>query len=284
LLRVNAINSTIQSVCMLVAPALAAVLLVAWKDVHWILLLDVITAIIAIAILAPIPIPKPPGAEAERRHIWREMAEGGRAVAASPVLRRTFWLDGAVWTLIMPAAMLAPIVVTKLWGGEEWMLAGVEIAYSGAFILGAAFLAAWGGLRNRMKLMLVGALMWGAFTLAQALSPGVWVYIILWGAFGLVGPWLTTTGVTVLQENCPPDLLGRVMGLNTMVGLLAGPVGMMVIAPFMDLPNPPVRLVLAITGVLAMAATALAAIKAPSAIRPDPAPPPAAPELSPEPS
>ncbi|MDR0366788.1 MAG: MFS transporter, partial [Bifidobacteriaceae bacterium] len=37
LLRVNAINSTIQSVCMLVAPALAAVLLVAWKDVHWIL-------------------------------------------------------------------------------------------------------------------------------------------------------------------------------------------------------------------------------------------------------
>jgi DHA3 family macrolide efflux protein-like MFS transporter len=269
LLRVNAINSSIQSASLLIAPALAAVLLV-WWEMSWILLLDVVTAAAAITILARLAIPPPPGAGEERRHVWAEIGAGVKTVLRVAVLRRTMWLGLVVYTLIMPAAMLTPIVVVKLFGGEPWQLAAVEIAYSGAMILGGAVLAAWGGLSNRMTMMLVGAVLWGVFTLAQGLAPGVWTYIILWAAFGLVAPWLTTTSMTVLQEHSPPEALGKVMGVASTVMLLAGPVGMVAIAPLMDLSpdQTPVRLVLIVTGALAVVAAGIAAVGAPPALRP----------------
>jgi DHA3 family macrolide efflux protein-like MFS transporter len=268
LLRVNAINGAIQSACFLAAPALAAVLLTIW-GMTWILLVDVVTAAVAIAILVRIPVPPPPGATAERRHVWREVATGIGAAMSRPVLKRTLWLGVVVNLVILPVGMLAPIVVIKLFGSEPWMLASVELAYSGAMIAGGAVLAAWGGLRNRMTLMLLASLLWGIFTIAQAASPNIWVYAALWAAFGLVGPWLSTTSITVVQEHSPPELLGRLMGLVSTVMMLAAPAGMMVVAPLMDLPQAPVRLVLAVTGFLGVLVTGLAAIKAPAALAPE---------------
>jgi DHA3 family macrolide efflux protein-like MFS transporter len=267
LLRVNAINAGIQSACFLVAPAVAAVLLTVW-DLTWILAVDVVTAAIAIAILAVIPVPRPPGASQARRRIMTEILAGMAVVRAGAVLRRTFWLGVTCYALILPAAQLAPIVVVKLFGSEPWMLAGVEVFYSVAMMIGTAVLAAWGGMKNRMTMMLGACVLWGLFTAAQAASPSVWFYIISWAAFGLVAPGLTTTSITVLQEHSPPEALGRVMGLATTAMLLSTPAGMLVAAPLMDLPQAPVRWVLLISGLLAVAATALASIRAPAAMRP----------------
>jgi DHA3 family macrolide efflux protein-like MFS transporter len=162
------------------------------------------------------------------------------------------------------------------------MLAGVELAYSGAMMVGTAILAAWGGLKNRMTMMLVTCVLWGLFTAAQAASPSIWVYIILWAAFGLTAPGLSTTAMTVLQEHTPPEALGRVMGLTTTSLLLATPVGMLAAAPLMDLPQAPVRLILVVSGVAAALVSALLAIRAPAARRPAPdgrdAPQPDAPQ------
>ncbi|MDR2373329.1 MAG: MFS transporter [Bifidobacteriaceae bacterium] len=288
LLRVNAINAGIQSACFLVAPAAAAGLMMVW-NLAPILMIDVATAAVAIAILGFIPVPRPPGADQPRRHLVREVAEGVAVMRAGPVLSRTFWLGLVCYSLIMPAAVMAPIVVVKLFGSEPWMLAGVELAYSAAMMAGTAILAAWGGLRNRMTMMLVACLAWGLFTAAQAASPSVWVYIALWGAFGLVAPGLTTTSMTVLQEHSPPEALGRVMGLTTTVMLLATPIGVLALAPLMDLPQAPVRWILLVTGLAAAAGTAALAIRAPAAVRPvqagpeQPGPEQPGPEPGPEP-
>ncbi|MDR1187724.1 MAG: MFS transporter [Bifidobacteriaceae bacterium] len=267
LLRVNAINSGIQSACFLVAPALAAVLLTVW-DLTWILAIDVVTAVVAIAILSTIAIPPPPGAGHPRRHIVAEIISGIAVVRSRPVLLRTFWLGVVCFMLIMPAAQLAPIVVVKLFGTEPWMLAGVEVSYSVAMMVGTAVLAAWGGMRNRMTMMLGACVLWGVFTAAQAASPSVWFYIVSWAAFGLVAPGLTTTSTTVMQEHAPPESLGRVMGLSTTTMLLATPAGMLVAAPLMDLPQAPVRWILLVSGLVAALAAALASIRAPAAMRP----------------
>jgi DHA3 family macrolide efflux protein-like MFS transporter len=267
LLRVNAINSGIQAACFLVAPALAAVLLSLW-DLTWILAIDVVTAVIAIAILAALKVPRPPGADQARRHILREMWTGVGVIRRSAVLSRTFLLGVVCYLLIMPAAQMAPIVVVKLFGTETWMLAGVEISYAAAMMVGTAILAAWGGLRNRMTMMWVASLMWGLFTAAQAASPSAWVYIILWAAFGLVAPGLTTTSMTVMQEHSPPEALGRVMGVVTTSFVFTTPLGLLIAAPLMDLPQAPVRLILLVSGLAAAGAAALLAIRAPAALRP----------------
>ncbi|MDR2564918.1 MAG: MFS transporter [Bifidobacteriaceae bacterium] len=267
LLRVNAVNAGIQSACYLVAPALAAVLLSVW-DLAWILALDVVTAAIAIGILAGLRVPRPPGADQARRHILHDMLAGVGIIRRRAVLLRTFWLGLVGYVLIMPAAQMAPIVVVKLFGGEPWMLAGVEVSYSVGMVAGTAALAAWGGLKNRMTMMLAACAMWGLFTAAQAASPSAWVYIILWAAFGLVGPGLTTTSMTVVQEHSPPEALGRVTALFNTVFVFTTPLALLVIAPLMDLPQAPVRPILLVSGLLAAAATALLAVRAPKAPRP----------------
>jgi DHA3 family macrolide efflux protein-like MFS transporter len=279
LLRVNAVNSSIQSAVFLAAPALAAVLLTA-MPLGWIFLIDVGTAAIGIGILARIPIPLPAGARAGagagagaggagRRRIGQELGDALRFVRRDPVMRRVLALAVVVYVLVMPAGQFAPIVVVKLFGGETWKLAAVEIGYSAAMVAGGAILAAWGGIRNRMTMMLVGAGLWAAFTVAQGLSPNAWVYIALWIPFGLVSPLLTTTAMTVMQQGSPAEMVGRVMGLASLVFALCGPVGLVAMAPIADAVS--IRWILIVPGALALLGTLILARHAPAALAPEPA-------------
>jgi DHA3 family macrolide efflux protein-like MFS transporter len=267
LLRVNAINGSIQSAVFLASPALAAVLLTIWP-LGWIFLVDVATAIVGIGILLVIHIPHvqaevPDGGH----HALREMREGVRYAMGQPALRRVLLIAVVLYILIMPMAQLAPVVVVKLFGDAAWMLAAVEIAYSGAMIVGGALLAAWGGPRNRMTMMLVVAALWCVLTVAQGFTPWIWLYIALWAAFGLVAPGITSTSMTVMAELTPPTMLGRVMGLSTLVFSMVAPLGMLAVGPLADVVS--VRYVLVVCGVLSFIGIAILSVRAPAIMRPE---------------
>ncbi|MCL2466389.1 MAG: MFS transporter [Micrococcales bacterium] len=338
LLRVNSVFGSVNAAVLLVVPAVAALVLVVWQ-MGWILLVDVVTAAIAVAILAAIKIPATPKAPesgedgssaspgggdggdgssvspgggdsgdgssvllgpaplAQLRETagtvptvsapaaqLRETAgtvptvsvvsadKGGgmgvawRFVLGHPGLRRTGWLVLVMYGLIMPTASLAPIVVVQLFGDSTVLLAAVEIAYMGAFIVGGLVLAAWGGMKNRMTLMLVVTAAWAAFTVAQGVAPWALLYVVLWVPWGLVGPGLITVSTTVMQEETPPHLVGRVMGLLQLVGLLVMPVVLLAIAPVVTVVGP--RVVLVVSGVAALVATAVLARGAPLLLAP----------------
>lgn len=286
LLRVNSAFGSVQSAVLLVAPAVAAVVLVVW-EMGAILLVDVVTAAGAIAILAVLRIPatrkgstlhtdtaadlEPAGFDHPVDTGSTELLGTGlpaacRFVLGHPGLRRTLALAIVVLALVMPLAMAAPIVVVKLFGDATWMLATIEIGYSGAVILGGTILAAWGGWRNRMTMMLVAAAAWAVFTVAQGLAPWALLYLALWVPFGLVSPALTAVPVTVLQEETPPHLIGRVMGLMQTVMLLVSPAVLLVLGPLLEAVSP--RVVLVATGTAALVATALLARQAPPLMAP----------------
>lgn len=290
LLRVNSAFGSVQSAVLLVSPAVAAVVLTVW-EMGAILLVDVVTAVMAIAVLAVLRIPATPkapvaapGTEPAAEPVTRPedgtddgssgepapstgMRDAWRFVLGHPGLRRTLDLGVVVFALIMPGAMVAPIVVVKLFGDSTWMLSAVEIGYSGAVILGGVVLAAWGGWRNRMTMMLVATAAWALFTVAQGLAPWALLYIALWVPWGLVSPALTTVSMTVMQEETPPHLIGRVMGLMQVVLLLVSPVVLLALGPVLEVVSP--RAVLVVTGVAALVATALLARRAPPLMAPD---------------
>ncbi|MCL2454984.1 MAG: MFS transporter [Micrococcales bacterium] len=278
LLRVNSIFGSVQSAVYLAAPAVAAVLLSVW-EIGWILLVDVVTALIAIVILALIAVPATPkvpvrapasgagaGSADDEKPARGGMSEAVRFVRNHPGLHRTMLLAVVVAALIMPGGWAIPIIVVKLFGDSLWMLASAEIGYSGAVIVGGLILAAWGGLRNRMTMMLLATGAWAVFTIAQGLAPWALLYIALWIPWGLVSPALMAVSLTVLQEETPPHLLGRVMGLLQVVFLLVVSFVLLPLGPLMDAVSP--RWVLVVGGVLALLATFLLARKAPPLMAP----------------
>jgi DHA3 family macrolide efflux protein-like MFS transporter len=261
LMRVNSLNQAIQAAVLVASPALAGVLLT-FVDLAWILSIDIVTAGVAIAILASIKIPRLAKPQDHKPAVFREIAAAAHHAFHIPGLARVLALFAGLWLIIMPPAQLSPIVVVRLFGSEQWKLATIEVAFSIGMVVGGALLAAWGGLSNRMTMLLVTAAAWSALTLAQGLSPNFAIYAALWAVFGVSAPGLSATSMTVAQEKVAPAMLGRVMGLLSLVMALAGPIGMLAISPLADLVG--IRAILVGAGALALLFTAALAWRAPA--------------------
>jgi DHA3 family macrolide efflux protein-like MFS transporter len=266
LMRVNAVNMTLQSALFLISPVLAAFALEAWS-LGQILLIDVVTAVLAIVILAVLKVPRPErAAPAAAPHVWHEMGEGLRFALGHPAVRRILLVFMVLSLLLMPASQLAPIMVVQVFGGEPGQLAAVEVAFSIGLIAGGVILSAWGGLRNRMTMIVVVAVAWGVVTMLLGWAPWFWLYVALWAVCGLGAPGLQTVSVTALQEQTPPEVLGRVMGLQGLAITFAMPLGMLMAGPLTDVFSS--RWVFIGCGVLGTLAAALLAIKAPPIMAP----------------
>ncbi|MDR0432177.1 MAG: MFS transporter, partial [Bifidobacteriaceae bacterium] len=270
LMRVNAIAGVIHAAVLLVAPAVAAGLL-ATIDLGWIFAIDVVTAGTAIAAIGLIHVPRLASGQSEdgKRHAGREMQAGLRYAWKDKVVRRVLVGYAAMFLLVVPAANLVPIAVTRMFGASLLGLSAIEIVWSAGTIIGGAILAAWGGMRNRMAMMLIVAGMWGVFTIGLGVSPNIWVFLVIMAIFGMSLPGLTTTATTALQERVAPDYQGRVFGLVNIVMTLSSPLGMAVAGPLADVFS--IRSVLVVTGILTIAAAIVLSIGAPR-IEPPPKP------------
>jgi len=240
LMRVNSVNASVQAAMFVAAPAVAAVLLT-WMSLGWILLLDVCTALIGIGFTLAVPIPRLARRDdahaAEHRgarayvHEIRLAWDGVRHHAG---LLRIMVLLAAMSVVVFPLAQMTPVFVVHLFGNEQWMLAAVEITWSVGMVVGGLVMAAWGGPRNRMTLVVAACGAWCLSAAAMGVSPNVWVFCVVMVVFGGSVPFGNTAAVTALQENVPPALLGRIMGIVTVILAISGPVGIAVYGPLAD--------------------------------------------------
>ncbi|MDR1152776.1 MAG: MFS transporter [Bifidobacteriaceae bacterium] len=300
LMRVNALAGTIQSGVFIVSPAAAAGLL-ASVDLGWIFLIDVGTAALAIAALSLLAVPRigragetgsaaaGPAQEQDRAqerarararaagehgraraHVGREMRVAVRYAWADRAVRRVLVGYTVMFLLVVPPANLAPIVVVRLFNSSLVELSSLEIVWSLGAVIGGAILAAWGGLRNRMTMILIVAALWGLFTVVLGLAPNFWVFVVIMAVFGITMPGLATPATTALQERVAPDFQGRVFGLLNIVMMMSAPVGMAVVGPLADVVS--VRTIYVVTGIVTIVAAGLLSIRAPRLDAPAAAP------------
>ena len=254
LLRVNGIFQSISSAMMLIAPAAAAAIY-ATLSIVAIFWVDVVTAIIGIALLMLIAVPTV--RTVVDTGYFTDLAKGVRYTFTHAFVRWLLVLFGIVFVLTVAPSMLTPLMVVREFGDEVWKLTVNELAFSIGMLGGGVLIAVWGGLKNKVVMILAASVIFGVLTLALGLSTNMWVFFAFMLLVGLAVPFFSTPSTTLLQERVEPEYQGRVFGFVGVVMATAMPVGMLVFGPLADVV--PVQWVLIGAGILTFVVVAIAA-------------------------
>ena len=159
---------------------------------------------------------------------------GLRYATSHAFVRWLLALYAVVFVLIVGPSYLTSLMVVRTFGAEVWKLTANEIAFSVGMIIGGALLATWGGVKNRVAMIVGATLALGALSVALGLSTHLFVFCGFELIVGLAVPFFGTTSMTVLQETVEPQMQGRVFGFVGIVTAIAMPIGIGVFGPLAD--------------------------------------------------
>ncbi|MCC3357857.1 MFS transporter [Bacillus sp. REN16] len=235
LTKVNGANGSIQAVIMFVSPMVSAALL-GLTSIEMIFFIDVITAAIAIfTLLVFLKISVHEKAAEKQTTSYLSDFKLGLHYVNNHSFLKTFFLFFAVFFVLMaPAAFLTPLQVTRSFGGDEWRLAAIEIAFSIGMMVGGGIIASWGGFPNKIKTLGFASIIMGVCTFALGIVPNFWVYFAFMAIFGVAMPIFNTPATVLLQEKVEEDYLGRVFGVMGMISTSMMPLGMLIFGPIAD--------------------------------------------------
>jgi DHA3 family macrolide efflux protein-like MFS transporter len=234
LLRVNGINGTIQSIVLLASPAVGGAVL-SWFGLEAVLFIDVITAALAILFLLLLAVPKRRApAEAPAGNHLNDLKEGIAYSLSHPFVRNLLVYNGVLMFLVVPAAFLNVLMVTRVFGNEYWRLTANEMAFFAGSILGGVVISAWGGFKNRVVTLAASTCVFGALTVTIGLVGSFPLYLAVIGVTGMTMPFFTTPTMTLVQEKVEAGKQGRVFGLLQLVSSGVMPLGMAVFGPLAD--------------------------------------------------
>lgn len=239
LTRVQGINQMLNGGLNVVSAPMGALLL-GVLPIQGILIIDVITALIAILPLAFIQIPQPARiSQEEMDHdvqttVWEDFKAGLQYMLGWPGLLIVSLMAVVINFVFMPAYSLLPLLVKDYFGGNAIQLSWVESAIGIGIIAGGALLSIWGGFERKTLTSMIGLMGLGAGTLILGLAPSSAILLAVGGALlmGLMNPITNGPIFAVIQSTVEPDMQARIFSLLTslcggmaLVGLMiAGPV------------------------------------------------------------
>lgn len=248
LLKVNSINGTLQPFISITAPLVAGTLL-SVASLESIFFIDVVTAALAISLLALLRVP--PHIKATERQTtgyFDDLRQGLAYVGGHPSIKRLFVFFGFAFFLLTPVIFLTPLMIARSFGEEVWRLTANEITFFAGSILGGVLMTAWGGFKSHFKTIGFACVIWGILFGALGLTGNFWVYLGIMVLAGIPMPIFNVPVTTLLQERVAPDMQGRVFGLMQLITSAVMPIGMVVFGPLSDTVS--IELLLVITGAL----------------------------------
>ncbi|RPI73729.1 MAG: MFS transporter, partial [Ignavibacteriales bacterium] len=167
LTRVNGINTSVQSVVMLISPMISAALLTI-ASLESIFFIDVITAAIAVSILIfflNIPV-HAKAMEKQKINYFIDLREGINYINNHSYVKSFFIFCALFFFLVAPVAFLTPLQVTRSFGNDIWRLTAIEVVFSLGMAAGGGIMAAWQGFKNKVHTMILSIFAFGVFTFA----------------------------------------------------------------------------------------------------------------------
>jgi DHA3 family macrolide efflux protein-like MFS transporter len=238
--RVAGINQTLRGAVNIVGPPVGALLLQV-VPLQGILAIDVGTALLAIAPLFLVHVPRPErGFEGESAFqevsLLEDVREGLRYVRGWPGLFAVLLIAAVVNLLLTPASSLMPILVTDHFGGEALELGWLESAWGVGVVAGGLVLGAWGGFRRRILTSLMGLVGIGLGFLLVGLVPPSAFLLAVGGFFlaGVMNPITNGPIFSIIQASVDPGMQGRVFTLVQSMAAAATPIGMIIAGPVAD--------------------------------------------------
>lgn len=218
----------IQTVSMLISPALAAALYAA-VPLHWIILMDTLGAVFAICglLLARLPALKV-GDAGRKLRLWQDTREGFAVLRSHRWLWQLCLICALFSVAFMPVSALFPLMSMQYFGREAAAAALVETAFSVGMLAGSVLLGLWGGGKDKILTMTAAVLaMGGALAVTGVLPPsGFWWFAGLSLLMGVTCPFFNSVFMALIQEKVEAQYLGRVLGLSGAMMTLASPIGL----------------------------------------------------------
>lgn len=232
LMRYNGINATMQSVVQFAAPAAAGAILTV-STLRSTLMIDIMTAVLGIGLLACVPLPKH-GTAQEAVSLCSDMKLGVRYAFSHPLVGKLLVTYGLFIFLCVPAGFLAQLLVSRVYGDTYWYLTAVELVGFAGMIVGGILMSTWGGFKRRGKTLFFGLAAFGALAIGMGLSKNFMFYLTLMVFYGVALTMVQTAATTLIQEKAETSMQGRVFGLlgSMYSGFL--PIGMAVFGPLAD--------------------------------------------------
>jgi len=232
--RINGYNGTIQSVVQFVSPIAAGAIMAA-GPIYNILLIDVVTAIIGIGILAMLKIPKHQLAlKSEKTSAFAEMQEGFRFIWTHRFLKKLFATYGLYIFLCVPSGFLSALMIKRTFGDNIMFLTMNEAVGFAGSVFASLLLGMTGGFKNRAKTLFLGILVYGTASLAIGFTNVFWLFAVLMFFIGFTIPVVQTAVFTLVQEKVEPAMMGRVFSLLNVMFSGFMPLGMVIFGPLAD--------------------------------------------------
>ncbi len=242
LLRVGGLNHTLQGAAGIIAPPLGALVLIL-LPMSTILMIDVVTAIIAIGALVAVNVPQP-----ERTSLLVKKSVLGDMMDGFRFLKKT---RGILLIVVMamflnlvggPAGALIPILVTNHFHGDVTYLAIIQSASAIGMVLSGILLGIWGGGRRRIFTALIALIVIGILDMLIGLMPPDAFFqatALFFLAAGL-GTIVNGSVLALLQSTIPADKQGRVFALVGAGSTAMMPIGLVIAGPVADVYGVPI--------------------------------------------
>ncbi|MGI6065369.1 MAG: MFS transporter [Bacillota bacterium] len=246
LTRVQGISQTLNSVLMLLSPAVGGVVLGS-MGISRAFMLDVITASIAIAVLSFIrceKISRPTG----NASVIAELREGIAYTLNHRLLRRVLICFGVSFFLVTPAAVLTPLLVERSFGGDVWRLTANEVVWTVGSLIGGAFVSLRGEFKDKIRTAAICLVAFGVTFALLGVARHFTIYLIIMGTAGFFMPIIATAQTVLIQESVEASMMGRVFSLVQIVTGTSMPVAILLFGPLADIVS--IESILVVTGIL----------------------------------
>lgn len=245
LMKANSINTGVWSVIQLVSPGFGG-LVMSLMDMEYVFLIDVVTAVISIIMLATIIVPSCK-IRYSNENTKEGLLQGFRYIMKSRTLRSCILLYTVFQFLVVPASQLTPLLASKNVGGEVWVLSVIETAFSIGALSVSLFMACEELPISHFKLIGLSSIIFGMTMILLLPARGIVLFTAMMLMMGIGSPLYYTPLITHIQENTEESYMGRTFSYVDLFSSMATPLGMVVFGP---LANSNIFLSFVIPGVL----------------------------------
>lgn len=239
LVRVNSGMQMIRSGVNLASPMFGALLIESFS-LPLVLMIDVVTALIAIGLLLPVRIvsvKQQDAHPANLRGYLHDMRDGLRYIRRWRGLTILIAIFALSNFLLSPLVTLMSLIVQQHFGGGAREYGYVEMALAIGIIIGSLSLTVWGGLRRRILNINYAQIACGlALTVAGFVRPGGYgLFLFCMMTCGIFSTYINSPAMAIVQSQVDPEMLGRVMSLISTLCMAAMPLSMMLAGPLAGL-------------------------------------------------
>lgn len=235
--RIAGLNQAAKGIINIVSAPLGA-LVMELIGVEGSLMIDVVTAALAIGIVSFVFIPRQQ--ELEKKDgswfsvVMHDMKDGFRYLISWKGLMVVTVMALVFKIALSPAFSLIPLLVSSYFGGDAAQYSMVEVAAGIGIIVGGSILGVWGGFKKKVYTMLMGGIGVGLGMIVLGSIPqnGFYYSLPTMLVIGFMIPMVDGSLMAIMQEKIDNEYQGRVftmfgsiLYLSTLVGLaIAGPV------------------------------------------------------------